>query len=102
MDWMLTVWLNRGYGGAQPRMRESKIKEHDGYLGMHQRTLSVGVTQSFLLQAGDVGPSWMNNAEREANRHDRILPPLPGAPQTRNKTIAELETDLAVLGILSN
>jgi hypothetical protein len=31
--------MNKGYGGAQPRMRESNIKEDDGYLGMHQRTL---------------------------------------------------------------
>ena len=27
--------MNRGYGGAQPRMRESTIKEHNGYLGMN-------------------------------------------------------------------
>ncbi|KAI2498015.1 hypothetical protein MHU86_16452 [Fragilaria crotonensis] len=94
--------MNRGYGGAQPRMRESKIKEHDGYLGMHRRTLSVGDTQSFLFQAGDVGPFWMTNEEREANRHDRILPPPPGAPRTRNKTIAELKTDLAVLSVLND
>ena len=95
--------MNRGYGGAQSRMRESKIIEHGAYLAcINVRTLSVGDTQSYPFQAGNVGPFWMNNAEREANRHDRILPPPPGAPQIRNKTIAELKTDLAVLGILSN
>jgi hypothetical protein len=41
--------MNKGYGGAQPRMRESKIKEHDGYLGMYQHTLSVGDIQSFTF-----------------------------------------------------
>jgi hypothetical protein len=27
--------MNKGYGGAQPKMRESIKKESDGYLGMH-------------------------------------------------------------------
>jgi hypothetical protein len=25
--------MNKGYGGLQPQMRESMIKEHDAYLG---------------------------------------------------------------------
>jgi len=29
--------MNKGYGGAQPQMRESMIKENDGYLGIHRR-----------------------------------------------------------------
>jgi hypothetical protein len=42
--------MNRGYVGAQPIMRESTIKEHDGYLGMHlARRLNVGDTQSFVF-----------------------------------------------------
>jgi hypothetical protein len=94
--------MNRGYGGAQPRMRESKIKEHDGYLGMYQHTLSVGDIQSFTFQPGDFGPFWMTFEERELNRHHRILPPLPGIPRTRNKTIAELKTDLAPFNVLND
>jgi hypothetical protein len=94
--------MNRGYGGAQPRMRESKIKEHDGYLGMNQRTLSIGDTQSFIFKSDDQGPFWMLPEDRELNRHDRILPPPPGNPRTRNKTIAELKTELAPLNILNN
>ena len=59
-------------------MRESIIKEDDGYLGMHQRTLSVGDTQTFIFQPGDDGPFWMTEEETaELNRHDRILPPRP-------------------------
>ena len=42
--------MNKGYGGAQPKMRESIIKEEDGYLGMNQRTLTVGDTQTFIFQ----------------------------------------------------
>ena len=44
----------------------------------------------------------MTVEERELNRHDRLLPPLPGNPQTRNKTIAELETELAPLNLLND
>jgi hypothetical protein len=93
--------MNRGYGGAQARMRESIIKEDDGYLGMHQRTISVGNTQTFIFQPGDDGPFWMTEEERELNRHDRILPPRPGNPPTRNKTIAELKVELGPLNVLS-
>jgi hypothetical protein len=67
--------MNRGYGGAQPRMRDSKIKEHDGYLGINRRTLAIGDTQSFIFKPDDHGPFWMSAEERELNHHDRILPP---------------------------
>jgi hypothetical protein len=77
--------MNRGYGGAQSRMRESKIIEHGAYLAcINVRTLSVGDTQSYPFQAGNVGPFWMTHAE-EANCHDCILPPPPGDPRTQNK-----------------
>ena len=73
--------MNKGYGGAQPKMRESVIKADDGYLGMHeQRTLNVGDTQTFTFQPGDDGPFWMTEEVRELNRHDRILPAPPGNP----------------------
>jgi hypothetical protein len=38
--------MNKGYGGAQPMMRESQIKEQDGYLGNYPSTLNVGDSQS--------------------------------------------------------
>ena len=94
--------MNRGFGGVQPRMRESKIKAEDGYLGMHERTINVGDTQSFIFEPGDAGPFWMTENEREMNRHDRILLPLPGNPRKRNKTIAELKADLGPFKILND
>jgi hypothetical protein len=96
--------LNEGYGGAQPRMRESiiKEKEDDSYLGMYRRALIVGDTQTFIFPPGDDGPFWMTEEERELNRHDRILPPRPGNPRTRNKTIAELKLELGPLNILND
>jgi hypothetical protein len=62
--------MNRGFGGAQPKMRESRIKAEDGYLGNNERTISVGEIQSFVFQPGDIGPFWMTAEERELNRHD--------------------------------
>jgi hypothetical protein len=53
--------MNKAYGGAQPRMRESNIKEDDGYLGMNQRTLSVGDTQLFTFQPGDIAPAILDD-----------------------------------------
>jgi hypothetical protein len=94
--------MNQGFGGVQPRMRESKIKAEDGYLGMHERTVNVGNTQSFIFEPGDAGPFWMTENEREMNRHDQILLPLPGNPRKRNKTIAELKADLGPFNILND
>ncbi len=85
----------------QRRMLKSIIKAEDGYLGMNERTVSVGDTQSFVFQHGNAGPFWMNVQERELNRHDRILPPLPGNPRTRNKTISELKAELGPLNVLN-
>jgi hypothetical protein len=95
--------MNKGYGGVQTRMRESVIKEENGYLGTHTRTLNVGDTQKFIFQPGDDGPFWMTQAERDLNRHERVLPqPLNAQQQTRNKTIAELKLELGPLNILNS
>jgi len=94
--------MNKNYGGVQPKMRESMIKESDGYLGMNPRTLNVGDIQSFIFKSTDDGPFWMSQAERQLNRHDRVLPPPPGPLRMRNKTISELRSDLGHLNILSH
>lgn len=103
MDWMLMLWIRALEECSQPRMCESrKVKDHNGYLGRHQHTLSVGDTQSFIFKSTDVGPFWMTIEKRELNCHDRLLPPLPGNPRTRNKTIAELKSELAPLNLLND
>jgi hypothetical protein len=94
--------MNKGYGGAQPMMRESRIKEQDGYLGNYPRTLNVGNNQTFVFTSEDTGPFWMSTEEKELNRHDRILPPTTGNPKMRNKTIAELKLELAPFAILDS
>ena len=81
-------------------MRESMIKDHDGYLGMHHRTLNAGDIQIFIFVPTDDRPFWMTEAEREVNRHDRILPSPPGASLMQNKAISELKAELGPIGIL--
>ena len=94
--------MNRGYGGVQQRMRELIIKAEDGYLGMHERTINVGDTQSFVFKPDNVGPFSMTEQERELNRHDRIRPPATGNPRKRNKTNAELKAELGPLNVLND
>ena len=92
----------KGYGGAQPQMRELMIKEHDAYLGIHRRTLNVGDIQSFIFLPTDDGPFWLSEAERVLNRHDQILPSPPGASRMQNKAISKLIAELGPIGILSD
>jgi hypothetical protein len=44
----------------------------------------------------------MTEAEREVNRHDRILSSPPGHSRMQNKTRSELKAELGPLGILSD
>ena len=83
-------------------MCESRIREHDGYLGMNAHTLDVGDTQSFVFTSEDGGSFWITPNEEEVNRNNRVLPPPPGIPRMRNKTIAELKSELAPLDILND
>jgi hypothetical protein len=48
---------------------------------MHQHTLSVGDTQTFIFEPTAVGGFWMAIKERILNRYDRSLLSLPGDPQ---------------------
>ncbi|KAI2490891.1 hypothetical protein MHU86_23687 [Fragilaria crotonensis] len=66
--------MSKTYGGrAQRKMRETMIKQSQGYLGPHSPKLQVGDTQSMVFNAMDSGPFWMTAVQREETRHDRIL-----------------------------
>jgi hypothetical protein len=47
---------------------------------MHERTINVGVTQSYDFEPGNAGSFWMTEDERETDHYNQILPPLPGNP----------------------
>ena len=65
--------MSKGYGGKQSKLRPSLIKQVDGYLGPFSRKLSAGDTQTMVFSATDDGPFWMEAAEREEKRKDRVL-----------------------------
>ncbi|KAI2505382.1 hypothetical protein MHU86_9088 [Fragilaria crotonensis] len=69
---------------------------------MHSRTLEVGDTQTFKFSSVNNGPFWMEHAERELNRHDRILPSAPGPSRMQSKTISELKAELAPFDVLND
>jgi len=58
--------VNKGYGGSQPHMKTSTIK-NEIYLGpyKYEDTLSVGDVQSMVYSENDVGPFDMTPEERE-------------------------------------
>jgi hypothetical protein len=72
-DGLTVTGLNKGLGGAQPRMRDARIGEDDSDVGLHatELTLRAGMVQSMQFAPTDHGPCWMNPAEREDARKDR-------------------------------
>jgi hypothetical protein len=96
-DGLTTTGLNKGFGGAQPRMRDTKIGEDDE-VGRYatELTLKVGELQSLQFSTDDIGPCWMTPAEREATRKDR---PSGKMKRTQRKVV-DLKKDLQAKGVL--
>ena len=61
--------MNKGFGGAQPKMRESKI-ENITYLGNfeHSQKLQIANTQSMVFTAIYQGPFYLSAEEKETRR----------------------------------
>ena len=79
--------MSKSFGGrAQRKMRETKIKQSQGYLGPHSPKLQVGDTQSMVFSATDSGPFWMTAVQRADTRYDQVL----DEPITREFTKDEL------------
>ncbi len=67
--------MNKTFGGNQPKMRETKIKETKGYLGpyLHPDMLRPGDIQSMVFGPTDSSPFWMSPEEKEKRRYDVIV-----------------------------
>jgi hypothetical protein len=75
--------MNVGFGGSQPKMRETTIEATDGYLGPYERQLSEGDCQSLEFKEDDQGPFYLSSQDQIERRNDR---PKPGAAaKLRNK-----------------
>ena len=101
-DWQREDGLNvekmsRSFGGrAQRKMRETTIKQSQGYLGPHSPKLQVGDTQSMVFSPLETGPFWMTEAQREETRHDRILEEEKTREFTKDELLKVLKKERGV------
>jgi len=65
--------IKKGYGGKQRKMRDTIIKEVNGYLGDFPRSLNVGDSQHFTYDFRDIGPFYLSETERELKKFDQEL-----------------------------
>ena len=52
-------------------MRYTLIFAQDGFLGPHLPSLTVADTQSLIFKDSDTGPWYLDDDQREIQRHDR-------------------------------
>jgi hypothetical protein len=98
-DGLTTTGLNKGFGGAQPKMRVSTIADNDvNNIGIYatELTLKLGDVQCMQFLPSDVGPCWMSEEKREATRKDRPS----GKTKKIQRKVADLKKDLQAKGLL--
>jgi hypothetical protein len=89
--------MSKSFGGrAQRKMRETTIKQSQGYLGPHSPKLQVGDTQSMVFSPLETGPFWMTEAQREETRHDRILEEEKTREFTKDELLKVLKKERGV------
>ena len=71
--WLNVKKMTRIYGGAQPHLHDTTIKQQQGYLGPFIRILEPGDMQSMVFKVSDIGPFWMTGQDREAKHHDIVI-----------------------------
>ena len=86
--------VNKTHGGAQPKMRKSKI-ETEEFLGPFPAILQVGGCQHMNYQYGDSEPFYKSEAEREASKFDRQT----GVSKSKIRKKEAMETDLRAKGV---
>jgi hypothetical protein len=97
-DGLTITGLNKGFGGAQPKMRNTKIGDDDIDIGdfATELTLKQGEVQSMQFLSTDPGPCWMSRAQREDTRRDRPS----GKTVKTARRVADLKKDLQAKGVL--
>jgi hypothetical protein len=87
--------MTKGFGGAQPEMRISKILRTAGFLGEydHDKKLRVGNIQFMVFQNDDDGPFYLSAEERVAKKDDNSR---QDENRRRKKSKPELLDELAL------
>jgi hypothetical protein len=86
--------INKTYGGAQPKMRKSKM-ETEEFLGPFPAMLQMGDYQHMVYQDGDVGPFFKTDTERQASKSDS----LTGVSKRKIRRKDAMEIDLRAKGV---
>ena len=90
--------MNKGFGGEL--LRDSKIEEHDGYIGpfhdpLNPRMIAVGQEQTFVYSSPkDIanGPFYLTDGERETKRNNKLV--SLANDKDKDKSKGELVADL--------
>jgi hypothetical protein len=90
--------MNKSFGGAQPKMRETMIESLDQLGSKGVPTLSIGDTQSLVFLEGDAGPCWMFPEEQLARKFDKEI----GATFKYRFNKQELASKLEAKGLPTN
>jgi hypothetical protein len=88
--------MSKSFGGKQAYLRNSLIKEVDGYLGPYPRILNPGDVQSMVFTTTDSGPFWLSAKEKEDQKHDQVI---QGKTVKRRLKKEELVRKLAEVGV---
>ena len=88
--------ISKYYGGKQPSMRDSDIK-NDSYLGPynHPRKLRVGDVQKMTQSDNEEGPYYMSSEMRESKKFDKS----DGKTREVDLTVDELIVSLRRVGV---
>jgi len=84
--------MRSGYGGKQPKMHSTTIREEEGYLGPHSPVLAVNDVQEMVWPVYEddeyddsIGPYWMTPEERRAKRKTVYGEMQEGVPKTNEE-----------------
>ena len=90
--------ISKYFGGKQPSMRDSVIKD-ESYLGpyQHENKLKVGDIQSMTWTDGDNGPYYMSQSKREQMKYDKS----DGHTREVNLNMDEMTVALRAIGVNS-
>jgi len=105
--------MNKSFGGKQSKLRDTIIKQKDGYLGPYPAILQPGDIQKMSFQPEDEGPFWMTTEERIKTRYDinqagtkkrkftkvELIAKLKDAGVTTKGKLKDLQTAARNLGI---
>jgi hypothetical protein len=92
--------MNMSWGGAQPRLRNTRIDEANGFLGPFDPLLKVGDVQEMVwpseVHLPETGPFHLSDEEKVARRNDYST----GKTEEKKKTKARLKQELEAKGVV--